>query len=446
MAYDNSALRARSGDVAATPAVRSESRYLGEGFRQEADFRDAGAARDATATSPTVAQPVSSDADTDSTLSTNRRVPATPNLDYVFDDPADGEPGRDRMLVHGLWELGLALVVAGVGYLLYRAQPAAFNGGGLRSIALSASVLGALALAAALALRVGAANLAVGAVAGAAALYFGQHGGGGLISHLAVVVGVCAVIGLVQGLVVVGLHVPGWAASIGVGLVLLVWSNRQAAVALTDAYDPGPHAYYWFIGFCALSLVGGVAGLVPSVRRLVGRFRPVADPAERRGFLAAGVALGAIVASTILAGVGGVLSVSQTGRAAPTDGLELTALALGAALLGGTSAFGRRGGVFGTILAVVLLTLAMAYAGATDRSWPIAAFAAIAIGLGLAMTRLVERFGHPPQGDDEDDDWASSKSSDGWSSSRPSWQTTSATTTASNLWGADDAWGTADRR
>ena len=52
------------------------------------------------------------------------RVPP-PNLDYVFDDPADGEPGRDRMLVHGLWELVLALALAGVGYLLYRARASA---------------------------------------------------------------------------------------------------------------------------------------------------------------------------------------------------------------------------------------------------------------------------------------------------------------------------------
>lgn len=445
MAYDESALRARSGDAAATPVVRSESRYLGEGFRQEPDFRDT------TATSPAVAEPVSSDADTDSTLSLNRRVPATPNLDYVFDDPTDGEPGRDRMLVHGLWELALALAAAGVGYLLYRAQSDAFGGAGLRTLVLSASVLGALTLACALSLRVGAVNLAVGVVAGASALYFGLHGEGGLVSHLAVVVGVCALIGLVQGLVVVGLHVPGWAVSLGVGLVLLIWSNRQATVAVAGAYDPNPHAYYWFGGFCVLSLLGGLAGLVPSIRRLVGRFRPVADPAERRGFVAAGVTLAGIVASTILAGVGGVLSVSQTGRAAPTDGLELTALALGAALLGGTSAFGRRGGVFGTILAVVLLTVTMAYATASDRSWPVAGFAAVAIGLGLVMTRLVERYGHPPQGDEEDDeDWApktsQSGTSNGWTGSRSSWQTTSSTTTPGGLWGADDAWGTADRR
>jgi ribose/xylose/arabinose/galactoside ABC-type transport system permease subunit len=423
-------------DTATTPAIGGPLRYLGAGFHQEPDFR----AQETT--SQPVPQPVSSDAGTDRALSLDRRVATTPNLDYVFDDPAEGEPGRDRMLVHGLWELGLALVTIGLGYLLYRAKSDTFGGLQLRSLFVSASVLGALALGCAMSLRVGAVNLAVGAVAGATALYFGQHGDGGLASHLAVVIGVCALIGLVQGLVVVGLHVPGWAASLGVGLVLLVWSNRQAPLTLIDGYNPLSHAYYWFGAFCLLSLAGGVAGLVPPLRRVIGRFRPVADPAERRGYIAAGVTLGAIVGSTVLAGVAGVLSVAQTGRAVPTDGLELTALALGAALLGGTSAFGRRGGVLGTVLAVALLTVAIAYTTATDRNWPVPAFAAIAIGLGLVMTRLVERFGRPPQGDDEDeeDEWPKSSQAlgaNGWPASPR--------TSAGGLWGADDTWG-AERR
>jgi ribose/xylose/arabinose/galactoside ABC-type transport system permease subunit len=432
MAYEATPVGTHGADTATTPTVGGQSRYLGEGFHQEADFRGP------TPTSQPVAQPVKSDAETDRTLSLDRRVATTPNLDYVFDDPDEGEPGRDRMLVHGLWELGLALATLGVGFLLYRAKSGAFGGIELRSLLVSASVLGALALACAMSLRVGAVNLAVGAVAGAAALYFGQHGDGGLVSHLSVVIGVCALIGLVQGLVVVGLHVPGWAASLGVGLVLFIWSNRQAPLSLTDGYDPLPHAYYWFSVFCLLSLAGGVVGLVPPVRRMIGRFRPVADPAERRGFIAAAVTLGAVVASTVLAGVAGVLSVAQTGRAAPTDGLELTALALGAALLGGTSAFGRRGGVVGTILGVALITVGMAYTAATGRNWPVAAFAAIAIGLGLVMTRLVERYGRPPPGDEEDeeDEWPKSSQPNGWSASR---------TSSSGAWGTEDAWGGAER-
>src|SRR5215475_4427264 len=93
-------------------AGTSGSRYLGEGFRQEPDFRDT--------TAPTVpvvtGTPVSS---SESTIAIAKRG-TSPGLEFVFDDPEDGEPGRDRMLVHGLWEVVLMLALAGLGFLLYR--------------------------------------------------------------------------------------------------------------------------------------------------------------------------------------------------------------------------------------------------------------------------------------------------------------------------------------
>src|SRR5690349_7385054 len=85
-----------------------------------------------------------------------------PNLHYVFDDPNDGEPGRDRMLVHGLWELVLALVIAGAGFALASAKSGAFSGSSLRELLLSAGIIALLAIASAVALRAAVPNLAVG--------------------------------------------------------------------------------------------------------------------------------------------------------------------------------------------------------------------------------------------------------------------------------------------
>ncbi len=442
-------------------------RYLGEGFRLEPTFRDpasgtseygrelasgttrysrepatgslsSGSAlpgREAiTPFQPLSGTAVDMVASEPTTLPLSRRA-SGPNLDYVFDDPAEGEPGRDRMLVHGLWELLLAVALAGVGYLLYRQNSGAFGGDALRTLLLSASILGLLAAGSAVALRAAAPNLAVGAVAAAAALYFGHSSDGGLLQPLLVVIGACVAIGVVQGLIVVGLHVPSWAASIGVALVLLIWSDRQAAVTLFDGYGPLPHAYWWFGAFCAVSVGASIVGLVPSIRRTIGRFRPVADPAQRRGTVAAVIALGATVLSTILAGISGVLAVSVTDAAGPSAGFELTALALGAALLGGTSAFGRRGGIFGTVFAAGLITVGIAYAETTGRSWHEAAFAAVAIGLGLGVTRLVELFGRPDTGDEDDDD-----DDEAWGTKVRS------SPAAGGLWASDDAWGSADQR
>ena len=439
------------------------SRYLGEGFRHEPDFRElasgatlpgrepaSGATMPGRESTVPLQAAAASSIDTieaEPTLTLGKRLSA-PNLDYVFDDPTEGEPGRDRMLVHGLWELMLAVAVAGLAYLLYREDSTAFGGDGLRTLLLGASALGAVAAGSAVALRAGVPNLAVGAVAAAAALYFGHNSDGGLVQPLLVVIGVCAAIGLVQGLVVVGLQVPAWAASIGAGFLLLIWSERQAGVTLADGYDPQPHAYWWFGGFCAISVVAGLVGLVPPVRRGIGRFRPVADPAYRRGLVAALIALAATVVSTILAGIGGVLAVSISGQASASAGFEVTGLALGAALLGGTSAFGRRGGVLGTVLAVGLITVAMAYSEATDRTWPTAAFAAAAIGLGLAATRLVERFGRPEAGEGDDDvdeeDWGPKVHSSPGNGGN--WPSGSSPAAAGGLWASDDAWGSTDRR
>ncbi len=417
------------------------SRYLGEGFRQEPDFRDATAP-----TVPVVAGQVVAVPENTVTLTTKR--PAPPNLEFVFDDPEDGEPGRDRMLVHSLWELVLALAVAGLGYLLYRQQSSLFSGDQLRELLLTVAVLGIAAMAVAVSLRAAAPNLAVGAVAVAGGVYFGLHAGTGLLRPLLVVIGFAAAIGAVQGLVVVGLHVPGWAAGLGAAAGVLAWTGSQPNVVFQAGYDPTAHAYWWFGGFVVVSVLGGVVGLVPTVRRAVGRFRPVADPAARRRMLAAVLTLCATVVSSILAGLAGVLSVSLDRGIVASDGLSVTVLAVGAALLGGTSAFGRRGGVFGTVLAAALVTVGMAYAVRTHHTWPAVAFGAVAIALGLGVTRLVERFGRPApaRSEDPDDDWAprvhsSTPTGNGWATTTRS----PAQTGVGGIWASDDSWGTGDR-
>ena len=123
-------------------------------------------------------------------------------------------------------------------------------------------------------------------------------------------------------------------------------------------------------------------------------------------------------------------------------------MALGAALIGGTSAFGRRGGIFGTVLAVGLITLIDAYSDEAGLGWPSAALATVAILVGLAVTRLVERLGRPRTASEAlDEDWvalgairSAARLAD--RSRAPA----TAATTPGGLWASDDAWGTADRR
>jgi ribose/xylose/arabinose/galactoside ABC-type transport system permease subunit len=430
-------------------------RFRGEGFRDEPDFRaDTGstptfqpdyAAGDYPAASGEPAGPV-------------RRLVTPAELDDVFDDPEHGDPGMDRMGVHVAWELLLLIVVVGMAVYLRQTHHDQFVGENLRGLVLAAAILGFATLAIGLSLRAGVVNLAVGAIASAAGLFVASHSDRGLVPTAGVALLAAAGVGVAIGLLVVVLHVPGWAASLGVALALVVWINKHLqAIGVTASYHPTGQAFYWYGGFAALALLGGILGLVKPIRRGVGRFRPVGDPAVRRGGVAAGVAFLSIVGSGLLAGLAGVLGALSSTRVAPDDGMLTTGLALGAALIAGTSAFGRRGGVLGTVLAVTAIVLFTRYAEVANLGISPFATAAVLVGAGLLVTRLVESYGRPasarPGEEPEADGWddgtqtLNNRALDpgpGWSSPRQGgWTSQLPARSTDDTWGgaADDRWG-----
>ncbi len=318
-------------------------------------------------------------------------------LEHVFDDPSHGEPGRDRIAVHVVWEILLVVGLAVAGWLLWQENPDALRGSGLKSLLVDVAGLGMLVLGAGLSLRAAAVNLAIGPVAVAAALHFTEQGDRGVSQALLPALLVAALGGLALGLAVVVLHVPGWAASLaGAAGVILYIERRTSPVVVQGGYDPRPTAIYLFLGFAGVAVLGGLLGAIKPVRRLVGRFRPVADPAGRRGAVAATVTALALAASTVLAVLGGVLiAANGSGPVVPGTGLDWTVLAVGTVMLAGTSAYGRRGGIFGTLFAVSLVEVFLAWADA--RGWTVSRWAVggATLGAGLLVTRLVEALGRP---------------------------------------------------
>ncbi|MGH3683336.1 MAG: hypothetical protein ACRDT2_24175, partial [Natronosporangium sp.] len=389
MAYDNPYGR---HDVDATDSVglasASQPRYFGQpGFRDEPD-RSAGTG---------AYQPGGYAG------GYGESGAAAVGLDTVFDDPDAGDPGRDRMAVHWAWEVLLLVGVATLVYLVWQAQPDALRGDSLSLLLTYATGFGLLGIAAGVSLRAGAPNLAIGPVAAAAGGYFALHGDRGVVSPTVFSLAVAVLLGLAVAVLVMVFHVPGWAATLAAGAGAVVWLQQQPAqIPLAGEYDPTGQAAFTFALVAAVSILGGLLGTVKPVRRAIGRFRPTADPARRRGGLAALLTGGALVLSMALSAVAGVLLVSGVG--APAQGsagvnwLEWTVVGLGVALVGGTSAFGRRGGVFGTTLAVIALVLFDRYQA--EQGWDIAllAIAAGAVAAGLVVTRLVETFGRPGPG------------------------------------------------
>ncbi|MDG4768453.1 ABC transporter permease [Solwaraspora sp. WMMD406] len=468
MAYDDSPYRRRTvdGADAARPGPGGDIGYGDPAYHPDSDLRSTAGhqAGSFTTASFTTAEFTPSER----TPRRSRRRRPSQGLDDVFDDPRHGERGRDRLTVHLIWELVLLLVVGGVGYLLYRADPAVLDSPSLDTLLAYGAGLGLLVLGAGVTLRTGAPNLALGPVAVAAALHFAENGDNGVIPVL-ITVGIWAVLlGVLTAVLVTGLQVPGWAGSLVAACVAVVFiQQRSGPVDVQGGYDPTTHAFYLFGGFAVLALLGGAFGTIKTIRRTVGRFRPVADPADRRGALAAVLTSGAIVVSMVFAAFGGVLLAALgSGPVDPSVGLEWSALALGAALLGGTSVFGRRGGIFGILFAVAGLTIFIRYAELRDLDIALYATAAVTVAVGLAVTRLIETYGRPvPARMDEFDDdpaddgqWQgehgeqdeSRSTTTAWNSGRPvqeSWSSTlpAQPTDTRDRWDTNDGWGTNGR-
>jgi ribose/xylose/arabinose/galactoside ABC-type transport system permease subunit len=430
MAYDSPTYRREADATDAVGLTGAGPRYFGQtGFRDEPDFR------------ATPAYSTGYGAGGGYGAAETTTVPPQAALEDVFDDPAEGEVGRDRLAVHWIWETLLLIGVVALVYLVWQAQPDALRGGQLSLLLIFATGFGLLGLAAGVSLRAGAPNLAIGPVAAAAGGYFALRGDEGVLTPTVFSLGVAVLLGLAVGVLVVTFHVPGWAATLAAGAGAVVWLQQQPAqIPLAGQYDPSGQAAFLFALVAAVGILGGLLGTVKPVRRALGRFRPVRDPARRRGGLAAVFTAGALVASMVLAVFAGVVLVA--GQGGPAQGsagvgwLEWTLIGLGVALVGGTSAFGRRGGVFGTILAVLALVLFDRYQ--QEQGWQIAllATAACAVAGGLVVTRMVETVGRPRAGGDEPE------SDQRWETAAPAEERPAA---AARGWpsAATDSWSTA---
>jgi len=320
---------------------------------------------------------------------------------------------RDRVWVHAVWEVLLAAAVVGAVLAVRHENVDALSGNGLRDllILLAAGVL--LGSAFALSLRAAVPNLAVGAVAVIAGVLTAwlrtQHGYELRVAAL-VTLGAAIALGLAMAIVVVGFRLPAWAVGLGaaLGLYAALLSMSAGRSLLLDG-SPDLRRWAWPLagGAVVLSLLGGGFAMAPRTRAWIGGYRPAGDAAAGRGARAAFSATAALVGSCLLAAAAGLIIALRLRAVVPDDGLTLLAQAAGAALLGGTSAYGRRGGLFGTVLAAGFLQLAALWLVLVEaQPWTRPALLGGAIVVGLLVGRIVEAVGSkaPPPEDRPDED------------------------------------------
>lgn len=312
-------------------------------------------------------------------------------------------PVRDRMWPHLIWEIVLAAAVVTEVLLVLAQDDNVFQGDAGPALMLWVATAILLGSAAALSLRGGMPNIAIGAIAIAAGADFAWLVGAEghpFGEALAMALAGGALAGLVIALFGTMFGVPSWAVSLGIAGVL---SGVVPALAGYDARPVGSEtpnvhtsAAWWLIGAAAISVAGGLMLSVPALRRFVGRSRPTGDPAKRAGFTASMAAAGALAGSGALAAAAGLLDTANRGSSSAgyTGMAELAMVGFSVALLGGVSAHGRRGGVFGVVLAAALLGLVRLHLDlvGADR-WLGAVISGAAILLGLAVTRVMERLG-----------------------------------------------------
>ncbi|GIE34211.1 hypothetical protein Ait01nite_072560 [Actinoplanes italicus] len=353
------------------------------------------------------------------------------------------EDGRDRLGIHLSWEVMLLVAAAVIGFLLQREDSAALQRPALDALLVTGASIGLLTLGAGLTLRAGVPNLAIGPIALAAAVQYAENSDKGLVQAIVPAMIVAAAASLAVGLIVTVLHVPGWAATLAAAFGVIVYIQlRPGPVNVQGDWDPTSQAFLLFGGFAVLAVVGAGLGAIGPVRRFLGRTRPTGDPAQRRGVTAAVPAMLTLPLSSLFAtGAGVLIAAGADGPIAPETGFEWTGIAIGLALLAGTSAYGRRGGIFGTLFAVTALTLFLRYQVLLELDIALFAIAGSLMVAGLVVTRFVESYGSPYAGRTPEEWNAAPSGGANWSPTLPeTWNTPATPAPRSDRWD-DGPWG-----
>jgi ribose transport system permease protein len=190
---------------------------------------------------------------------------------------------------------------------------------------------------------------------------------GGIVPAVAVVLALCAAVGLVNGLVITKLQVNAFIATLGVAFILRGYLEHNYTGPAGKVPVSFQHLGYDRIGPIPVSAImlaaaGAAIWLVLRRTRLGYHMYAVGGDeqiARMSGVRTHRVRIAAHVLCSLCAGLAGLLLASRLGAGAPWAGTEarydLDSIA--AVVLGGTVLAGGRGGVVGTLGGVLILAV-----------------------------------------------------------------------------------------
>lgn len=365
-----------------------------------------------------VSQPVSPSATTYEAATVSPGEPETvPDLaaPASFTVPHD-EPAAapsDKLWVHFVWE-GLLLVLIALGvaaFFLFGPNTGLGSPDRVMELLVGSTPFLLFAMALGLSMRVGSINLAVVHLGLLSTVLFSSLGNQPLLTAIGIVAGAMVAAGVLLSLLVTVFKAPGWAASLLVAMAAwFLVSERELGLLGPMTPDSGLSAQLELTGLTGwiiigvvvgLSIAGGILGIVRPVRETFG---VCVDAVEQRGRRTAGAFLTtwvALIGSCLLAGAAGYLVLVPTGANLNINVVEANGLAplltgLGIVLIGGTSARGRRGGVFGTLLAAVVVFMVALLVQNLNGSWIVNnAIPFGALLLGLLVNWLMDLMNRP---------------------------------------------------
>src|ERR1700722_1056208 len=279
---------------------------------------------------------------------------------------AERRLARRRRFVEQLQGEGLILVLVVVFVLIWISSQFFFTEANLLTAASVISVLGVMAVAETLLVISGEIDISIGSVMASTSVLMGLLVGHGVEVWTAAVIGLVfsGVVGAINGIITVYFKINSLVTTLGTYSIFLGLAYAISNTATVNIAGAGfqvlgsgkvgsiPVPVFFFIG---LWLVGVGLARWTALGRHIYAIGDSYDAAVRAGVQANTLKMGLFIATSLSAGLAGIITTSELGSAAPQIGDPYLLSVVTAVILGGASLRGGRGTLLGTLIAVAIL-------------------------------------------------------------------------------------------